>query len=40
MDTSLKPKGRTNHKVTQDQEDEQEVEVAKDYPDSVDKDAS
>jgi len=40
IDTPLKPKGKTNHKVTEDRKDEQEVEVTKDYADSVDKDAS
>lgn len=40
IDTPLRPKGKTTHKVTEDREDEQEVEVKKDYADSVDKDAS
>lgn len=40
IDTPLKPKGKTNHKVTEDRKDEQEVEVKKDYADSVDKEAS
>ncbi len=40
VDTPLKPKGKTNHKVTGDRKDEQEVEVTKDYADSVDKDAA
>src|SRR5690554_689335 len=40
IDTPLKPKGKTTHKVTEDRVDEQEVEVKKDYADSVDKDAS
>jgi len=40
IDTPLKPKGKTNHKVTQDREDLQEVEVTKQYADNVDKDAS
>ncbi len=40
IDTPLKPKGRTNYKVTEDRKDEKEVEVNKDYADSVDKDAS
>ena len=40
IDTPLKPKGKTNHKVTEDRKDQQEVEVVKDYPDSVDKDAA
>jgi IS5 family transposase len=29
MDTPLRPKGKSKHKVTQDREDEQEVEVVK-----------
>jgi IS5 family transposase len=40
VDTPLKPKGRTNFNVTKDREDENEVKVDKDYPDSVDKEAS
>lgn len=40
IDTPLRPKGKTNHKVTQDREDEQEIEVNKEYSDSVDTDAS
>ena len=40
VDTPLKPKGQTNYKVTQDREDEQEVDVKKEYPESVDKEAS
>jgi len=40
IDTPLKPKGKTNHKVTEDRKDEQELEVTKDYADSVDKDAA
>ena len=40
IDTPLKPKGKTNHKVTEDRIDEQEVEVTKDYADSVDKEAA
>ena len=40
IDTPLKPKGKTNHKVTQDREDLEEVEVNKEYADSVDKEAS
>jgi len=40
IDTPLKPKGKTNHKVTEDRKDEQEVEVTKAYTDSVDKDAA
>lgn len=38
IDTPLKPKGKTNYKVTQDRSEE--VEVVKEYSDSVDKDAS
>lgn len=40
VETPLKPKGKTNYKVTKDREDEQEVKVEKKYADSVDKDAS
>lgn len=40
IDTPLKPKGKTTHKVTQDREDKKEVEVSKQYPASVDKEAS
>lgn len=40
IDTPLKPKGKSNHKVTQDREDEQEVAVNKEYAASVDTDAS
>lgn len=40
VDTPLRPKGKTNYEVTKDREDEQEVEVKKDFADSVDKDAS
>ena len=40
IDTPLKPKGKTNHQVTEDRIDEKEVSVEKDYADSVDKDAS
>lgn len=36
----LKPKGKTKHKVTEDRKNEQEVEVTKDYADSVDRDAA
>ena len=38
IDTPLKPKGKTNHKVTKDRSEE--VVVTKEYADSVDKDAS
>lgn len=40
IDTPLKPKGKTTHEVTNDREDEQEIEVSKEYAQSVDKDAS
>lgn len=40
IDTPLKPKGKNNYKVTEDRVDLQEVEVKKEYSDSVDKDAS
>ena len=40
IETPLKPKGKTTHKVNQDREDEQEKEVTKEYAQSVDKDAS
>lgn len=40
IDTPLRPKGKTTHKVTQDREDEQEPEIQKEYAPSVDKDAS
>ena len=40
IDTPLKPKGKTNYKVTENRKDEQEVEVTKEFADSVDKDAS
>ena len=40
IDTPLRPKGKTNHQVTKDREDEQEVQVTKDYAESVDKEAS
>ena len=40
VDTPLKPKGKTNYEVTKDREDEKEVEVKKEFSDSVDKDAS
>ena len=38
IDTPLRPKGKTNHKVTEDRKEE--VQVVKDYPDCVDTDAS
>jgi IS5 family transposase len=40
VDTPLKPKGKTNYQVTKDREDEQEVEVKKEFADNVDKEAS
>ena len=40
VDTPLRPKGKTIHKVTQDRTDLEEVEVKKEYADSVDKEAS
>jgi IS5 family transposase len=41
IDTLLKPKGKTNYKVTEDRsEEEQEVTVKKEFADSVDKDAT
>lgn len=40
IETPLKPKGKTNHAVTEDRTDEQEIEITKEYADSVDKDAS
>lgn len=40
VETPLRPKGKSNHEVTTDREDEQEVAVDKVYPSSVDQDAS
>lgn len=40
IDTPLRPKGKTNHAVTQDRSDEDEVKVEKIYANSVDKEAS
>lgn len=40
IETPLKPKGKTTHKVTENREDELENEVTKEYAQSVDKDAS
>ena len=37
---SLRPKGKQNYKVTEDREDEKEVEVTKEYSSNVDQDAS
>ena len=39
IETPLKPKGKINYRVTEDRKDEQEV-VTKEFPDSVDKEAS
>jgi IS5 family transposase len=39
IDTPLRPKGKTNHKVTEDRSD-QEVAVKKEYAESVDKDGT
>jgi len=39
VDTPLRPKGKTNHEVTEDRSEES-VEVKKDYADSVDKDGT
>lgn len=39
IDTPLRPKGKTNHKVTEDRKEEK-VEVKKDYAQSVDKDGT
>jgi IS5 family transposase len=40
IDTPLRPKGKTIHKVTEDRKDNEEVEVKKDYADSVDQEGS
>ena len=40
IDNPLKPKGKTDHKVTQDREDLQEVKLTKEYATSVYKEAS
>ncbi|TXE18526.1 IS5 family transposase [Psychroserpens burtonensis] len=39
IDTPLRPKGKTTHKVTEDRSD-QEISVKKEYADSVDKDGT
>ena len=39
IDTPLRPKGKTNHKVTEDRKEE-EVSVTKEYSNSVDKDGT
>jgi len=40
IDTPLRPKGKTVHKVTEDRKDKEEVEVKKEYADSVDKEGA
>ena len=40
IDTPLRPKGKSNHKVTEDRVDEQEVEVSKEYASNVDTDGA
>ena len=40
IDTPLRPKGKTTHKITEDRTDEEEVVVIKEYAKSVDKDAA
>ena len=40
IDTPLRPKGKTTHKITEDRTDEKEVVVIKEYAKSVDKDAA
>lgn len=40
IDTPLRPKGKTNHKVTEDREDEQAVEAEREYASSVDTDGA
>jgi len=40
IDTPLRPKGKNNYKITEDREDEKEVEVSKEYSSNVDQDAS
>ena len=40
IDTPLRPKGKSKHKVTQDRENEQEVEVKRSMEKKVDKDGS
>lgn len=40
IDTPLRPKGKTNQKVTEDREDEQEVKVEKEYASNVDTDGA
>jgi IS5 family transposase len=40
VETPLRPKGKAEHRVTVDREDQDEVEVNREYADSVDKEAS
>jgi len=40
IDTPLRPKGKTTHKITEDRNDETEAKVEKEYTQSVDKDAT
>lgn len=40
VDTPFRPKGKSNHQITEDREDEKEVKTDKVYADSVDKEAS
>ncbi len=40
IDTPLRPKGRTIHKVTEDRKDDEEVEVKREYAESVDKEGA
>ena len=40
IDTPFRPKGKSNHKVTEDRVDEQEVEVSKEYGSNVDTDGA
>ena len=40
IDTPLRPKGKSNHKVTEDRTDLEELKVKKEYADSVDKDGT
>ena len=40
IDTPLRPKGKTQHEVTQDREDTEEIKATKVYADSVDQEAS
>ncbi len=40
IETPLRPKGKTNHEVTTDREDEQEAGVHKTCPSRVDQEAS